>query len=77
MLHIRSRVKQIEERNNEVDLTRPTLHIMGCHKLQCTEVAIHHTGVYIYIPWLHTLLAQLCTMVQSYDGPTDRKVKER
>lgn len=38
-------VKQIEERNNEVDLTRSTLHIMGRHKLQCTEAAIHHTGV--------------------------------
>lgn len=43
-------VKQIEERNNEFNLTRSTLHIMGRHKLQCTEAAIHHTGV--YIPWL-------------------------
>lgn len=43
-------VKQIEERNNEFDLTRSTLHIMGRHKLQCTEAAIHHTGV--YVPWL-------------------------
>lgn len=29
-----------------VDPTRPTLHIMGAHKLQCTAAAIHRDGVY-------------------------------
>lgn len=68
-------VKQIEERNNEADLTRPTLHIMGRHKLQCTEAAIHHTGV--YIPWLIACWRNCTQWSKPLVDQPIRKVKEK
>lgn len=46
---------------------------MGRHKLQCTEAAIHHTGV--YIPWLVGAIVHNGS--KTIGGPTDSKSKRK